>query len=56
MVKQFHESLSQTVLFDFDKLHSLDVEVRLSQLCRLILDADKAKQNYGLQIGNVSII
>lgn len=56
LVKQFHEAVAKTVWFDIDALNASDVEVRLSQLCRLVLDADKSRQNYGLRLGTVSIL
>ncbi|MBT8142175.1 MAG: DUF58 domain-containing protein [Gammaproteobacteria bacterium] len=55
LVKLFHESVAHTLWFDFDALTANDIEQRLSQLCRLILDADKLKQNYGLRLGKLSI-
>ena len=56
LVKQYHEAVAKTVWFDIDALGGNDIELRLSQLCRLVLDADKSKQNYGLRLGDVSII
>jgi len=52
LVKQFSESVSKTSLFDIDGLTSGHLETRLSQLCRLILDAEEKQQNYGLKLGD----
>ena len=52
LVKQFSESVSKTSIFDIDALSSGNVETRLSQLCRLILNAEEKQQNYGLKLGN----
>jgi len=51
LVKQFSEAVSKTVFFDIQALTSNNLETRLSQLCRLILDAEKNKQNYALKLG-----
>lgn len=56
LVKQFHEAVAKTVWFDIESLSDNDVEVRLSQLCRMILDADKTQQNYGLRLGDIIIL
>lgn len=55
LVKQFHESVAKTLWLDFDALTDRNVEVRLSQLCRLIINADKNRQTYGLKLGEVLI-
>ena len=52
LVKQFSESVSKTSIFDIDALSSGNLETRLSQLCRLILDAEENQQNYGLKLGD----
>ena len=52
LVKQFNESVSKTSIFDIAALKSGNVETRLSQLCRLILDAEAKQQNYGLKLGD----
>ena len=41
--------------FDWDSLPGLDVEARLSQLCRWIEDAHAAGQAFGLELPGVSI-
>ncbi len=55
LVKQFSESVSKTSVFDIDELSSGNLETRLSQLCRLILDAEDKQQNYGLKLGDIII-
>jgi len=56
MVKQFHEAQAKTVWLDIDALQHPDIEIRISQLCRLILEAQKNKQNYALRLGELSIL
>ena len=55
LVKQFSESVARTNLFDIDALNFGNLEIRLSQLCRLILDAENNQQNYGLKLGELKI-
>ncbi len=54
LVKQFSESVSKTSIFDIQALSSGNLEIRLSQLCRLILDAEAKQQNYGLKLGDIN--
>ena len=50
-VKLFTGTGVTTQYFDFDLLPAgMDVEDRLSQLCRWILDADIEAHNYGLRL------
>jgi len=56
MVKTFNEAVGKTVWFDLEALTGYELEERLSILCRLILDADKAKQNYGLKLGEQTFV
>jgi len=48
LVKHFGETVSSEQVFDFDALSGLDVEARLSQLARWILDAEAAREPYTL--------
>lgn len=50
MVKQFAESMEQELWLDWDTLGTLDVEARLSQLTRWVLDAEAENRSYGLRI------
>ena len=55
LVKQFSESVSKTSVFDIAALDSGNLETRLSQLCRLILNAEARQQNYGLKLGDKTL-
>lgn len=48
--KQFSGGGSQTVWLDWHALGALDAEMRLSQLCRWVLDAEQANLRYGLRL------
>jgi uncharacterized protein (DUF58 family) len=50
MTKQFCDSEATAQWLDWDDLAGLDPEARLSQLCRWVVDADRAGQRYGLRI------
>ncbi|WP_370307023.1 DUF58 domain-containing protein [Sinimarinibacterium flocculans] len=50
MVKQFAETLEQDLWLDWSALATLEVEARLSQLTRWVLDAEAARRNYGLRL------
>jgi uncharacterized protein (DUF58 family) len=53
--KRFSDIQGGTVLLDWDELAGLDVEARLSQLTRWVLDAEQANLRYGLRIPGVEI-
>lgn len=55
MVKQFTETLDQEVWLDFDQLPDLELEARLSQLCRWVLDAEHSQHSYGLRLPGLVI-
>lgn len=55
MVKQFSDNASPELWLDFDALPQLDVEARLSQLARWVLDADAASVVFGLRLPGVEI-
>lgn len=55
MVKQFSESVEQALWLNWDSLSTLEVEVRLSQLTRWVLDAEREGRAYGLRIPGASI-
>ena len=50
MVKQFQETLDRELWLDWDELPELDVEARLSQLTRWVLDAEAGQLSYGLRL------
>ncbi len=50
MVKQFAETLEQELWLDWSALNALDLEARLSQLTRWVLDAEAGQRNYGLRL------
>ncbi len=55
LTKQFHRNQSTELWLDWDKLEAGDVEVRLSQLCRWVLDADALGQAYGMRLPGTEI-
>ena len=51
LVKRFAGAGSRRLWFDYAELSSLpNVEARLSQLCRWVLDAEKGAYSYGLRV------
>ena len=54
-VKQYSGTAAVSHVFDFDSLIGLDVEARLSVLCRWIEDAHAAQQPYGLRLPGLEI-
>ncbi len=50
MTKQFAGEARQEVWLDWNALHGLDTELRLSILCRWVLDAQQAGLRYGLEL------
>lgn len=55
VVKQFADPLSDILWLDWDRLEGLDVEARLSRLCRWVLDAHRAGRHYGLRLPNLTL-
>jgi uncharacterized protein (DUF58 family) len=53
--KRFSDIEGGTVLLDWHQLSGLDVEARLSQLARWVLDAEQAGLRYGLRIPGTAI-
>jgi uncharacterized protein (DUF58 family) len=53
--KRFGDIEGGTVLLDWDRLAGLEVEARLSQLARWVLDAEQTNLRYGLRIPGVEI-
>lgn len=50
MVKQFSETVAQAVWLDWDAVPLNDVEARLSQLTRWVLEAEADGRSYGLRL------
>lgn len=50
MVKQFQETYEREFWLDWAELPDLDVEARLSQLARWVLEAEAGSRNYGLRL------
>lgn len=55
MVKQFSETVEQALWLQWDAVPIADVEARLSQLARWILDAEGEGRAYGLRLPGTSI-
>lgn len=55
LVKQYAGTAVTSHILDWNALAGLDVEARLSRLCRWILDAHAAGRAYGLKMPGVSI-
>jgi uncharacterized protein (DUF58 family) len=50
MVKEYVGAASEWQVFDFAELTDLDTELRLEQLCRWIVDADRSGRRYALKV------
>jgi uncharacterized protein (DUF58 family) len=55
MVKEYRGERQAELLLDWDQTPGLDVETRLSQLCRWVLDAERAGLRYGLRLPGLTI-
>ncbi len=55
LTKRFGDNESTELWFDWESLQGLDTEVRLSQLCRWVIDAEQNEINYGLRIPGATI-
>lgn len=55
MVKQFSETLDHELWLDWDSLPHLELEGRLSQLTRWVLEAEGASRGYGLRLPGLEI-
>ncbi len=50
LVKEYQEGGQSPLWIDWEAIAIPDVEVKLSTLCRLLLDADSNRQTYGLRL------
>jgi uncharacterized protein (DUF58 family) len=55
MTKEFAAETKAAVCLDFFKLHFSDVEEKLSQLTLWVIEAERARQPYGLRLPSVEI-
>lgn len=55
LTKQFHGEASSTVWLDFAATTGENIELRISQLTRWVLDAESAKAHYGLRLPNFQL-
>jgi uncharacterized protein (DUF58 family) len=53
--KEFFDGGQQTLFFDWQALAPLDMETRLSLLCRALLDAEGVGQSYGLRLPQLTL-
>jgi uncharacterized protein (DUF58 family) len=56
MTKQFAAESSGAVYLDFSELHFADVEQKLSQLALWVIEAERARQPYGLRLPGTEIL
>ncbi|MGB1580795.1 MAG: DUF58 domain-containing protein [Nevskiales bacterium] len=50
VVKQFADPIADSLWLDWDSLQGLELEARISRLCRWVLDAHRAGRSYGLRL------
>jgi uncharacterized protein (DUF58 family) len=55
LVKEYQASGAELRLFDFDDLRSADVEARLAQLARWVVDAEAGGERYGLLLPRLTL-
>jgi uncharacterized protein (DUF58 family) len=55
LVKEYSAAGSELRIFHFDQLRGLDVEARLEQLARWVVDAEEHGDRYGLELPGVHI-
>jgi hypothetical protein len=53
--KEFGGDQTRRIALDWDLLPGIDSEIRLSLLCRFILQADSEQQSYALRLPGVQI-
>lgn len=54
-VKEYRGERQSELYFDWDRTPGNDVEARLSQLCRWVLDAERAGLRFGLRLPGVNL-
>ena len=55
VTKQFQRHQAPELWFDWNDARGSDIETRLSQLCRWLLDADNQQQVYGLRLPGITL-
>ena len=55
MTKEFAAETKGAVCLDFSELHFADIEEKLSQLTLWVIEAERARQPYGLRLPGVEI-
>jgi uncharacterized protein (DUF58 family) len=55
VTKQFQRHQSPELWFDWADTRGADIETRLSQLCRWLLDGDSQQQRFGLRLPGVTL-
>jgi uncharacterized protein (DUF58 family) len=55
LTKQFANNVSKTIWLNWEATTGLDIEARLSRLCRWALDAEAAGHRYGLHLPNTTL-
>ena len=55
LVKEYAQGESELRMFDFDSLAPRDVETRLSQLARWVVDAEAGGERYGLTVPGTAL-
>jgi uncharacterized protein (DUF58 family) len=51
LTKEFAAGLSESLWFDIARIPAPDIELRLSMICRAVLEAEAAGLQYGLRLG-----
>ena len=54
-VKEYRGEENSLIYLDWQQTPGFDVETRLSQLCRWVLDAEKTGSTYGMRLPGVDI-
>jgi len=55
LTKRFGDNESSELWLDWDSRPDLDIEARLSQLCRWVIDAEQSGSQYGLRVPGTTI-
>ncbi len=55
VTRQFGGDRAEQLWIDWEQLHGIDTETRLSSLCRMVLDAAQQDLQYGLKLPNLTL-